>query len=211
MFANETLLDIIFKGGIAMIPLGLCSILILAIIIERMWSFRKINIDVEELLYKIQNSILKGNVMEAINLCEMVTGPLPLIFKEGLLRYDRSKDEIIEGLDRVRIEESLDLKRYIWMLGTIGSIAPFIGLFGTVLGIIRAFHNIGLTGTGGIDVVAGGISEALVATAGGLFVAIIAVAAYNYFIIKVNTIGEEFRIYTARLVEILTETERRKR
>jgi len=205
MFAGESLLEIIFKGGIAMIPLTFCSILILAIIIERMWSFRKINIDVEELLYKIQNSIIRDNIMEAINLCEMIQRPLTLIFKEGLLKYDRSKEEIIEVLERAMAEQVMDLKRYIWMLGTIGSVAPFIGLFGTVLGIIRAFHNIGITGTGGIDVVAKGISEALVSTAGGLIVAICAVVTYNYFIVKVNSIAEEFRIYTTRLVEVLIE------
>lgn len=209
MFAGESLLEIIYKGGIVMIPLTFCSILILAIIIERLWSFRKIDIDVEELLYKIQNSIIRDNVMEAINLCEMTQGPLPTIFKEGLLKYDRSKEEIIEVLERARAEEVMDLKRYIWMLGTIGSVAPFIGLFGTVIGIIRAFHNIGITGTGGIDVVASGISEALVATAGGLIVAIIAVVTYNCFVVKVNSIADEFKIYTSRLVEILTE--RRKR
>ncbi len=209
MFEGESLLEIIFKGGIAMIPLAFCSILILAIIIERMWTFRRIDIDVEELLYKIQNSIIKDNVMETINLCEMIQSPLTFIFKEGLLKYDRSKEEIIEVLDRARAEEVMDLKRYIWILGTIGSVAPFIGLFGTVIGIIRAFHNIGIANAGGIDVVASGISEALIATAGGLIVAIFAVVAYNCFIVKVNSIAEEFRIYTARLVEILTE--RRKR
>lgn len=209
MFTGENLWGIIYKGGIVMIPLAFCSILILAIIIERLWSFRHINIDVEELLYKIQNSLIHDNVMEAINLCEMIPSPLAFIYKEGLLKYDRSKEEILEVLDRAKAEEIMDLKRYIWMLGTIGSVAPFIGLFGTVIGIIRAFHNIGITGTGGIDVVAAGISEALVATAGGLIVAIFAVVAYNCFIVKINSIAEEFRIYSARLVEILTEKRKR--
>lgn len=209
MFREDNLLEIIYQGGFAMIPLTFCSILIVAIIIERLWSFRKINIDVEELLYKIQNSLIRDNVMEAVNLCEMIRGPLPSIFKEGLLKYDRSKEEIIEVLDRARAVEVMDLKRYIWMLGTIGSVAPFIGLFGTVLGIIRAFRDIGITGTGGIDVVAAGIAEALIATAGGLIVAIIAVVVYNYFVVKVNSIAEEFRIYSARLVEVLTEKRKR--
>ncbi len=209
MFEGTNLFGIICKGGVAMLFLTLCSILILAIIIERLWNFRKIDIDIEEVLYKIQNSLLRDNVMEAINLCEMIQGPVTFIFKEGLLKYDRSKEEIIEVLDRARAEQSMELKRYIWILGTIGSIAPFIGLFGTVLGIIRAFHNIGLTGSGGIDVVAGGISEALIATAGGLVVAIFAVITYNWFIVKVNGIAEEFKIYSARLVEILTEKRKR--
>lgn len=205
MFGNESLLGIIFKGGIAMIPLAFCSILVLAIVIERLWSFRKVDVDVEEILYKVQNSIIRDNVMEAINLCEMIQSPITNIFKEGILKYDRSKEEITEVLDRARAAEVLDLKRYIWMLGTIASIAPFIGLFGTVIGIINAFHNIKLSGASGLDVVAGGISEALVATAGGLIVAIISVVVYNWFIVKVNSTAEELRIYTARLIEVLTE------
>ena len=209
MFEGTSLFGIVCKGGVAMLFLAFCSVLILAIVIERMWNFRKIDIDIEEVLYKIQNSLLRDNVMEAINLCEMIQGPVPFIFKEGLLKYDRSKEEIIEVLDRARAEQAMELKRYIWILGTIGSIAPFIGLFGTVLGIIRAFHNIGMTGTGGIDVVASGISEALIATAGGLVVAILAVITYNWFIVKVNGIAEEFKIYSARLVEILTEKRKR--
>jgi biopolymer transport protein ExbB/TolQ len=91
----------------------------------------------------------------------------------------------------------------LWVLGTIGSAAPFIGLFGTVLGIIRAFHAIALAGTGGFAVVASGISEALIATALGLAVGIIAVVCFNYFQSRVERIDAALRIGSARVLEAL--------
>jgi biopolymer transport protein ExbB/TolQ len=93
------------------------------------------------------------------------------------------------------------LKRPLWILGTVASSAPFIGLFGTVVGIIKAFHSMAVMGSGGFAVVAGGISEALVATALGLGVAIIALIFYNYFQVRLDRIESALTIGTARLVE----------
>jgi biopolymer transport protein ExbB len=92
----------------------------------------------------------------------------------------------------------------LWVLGTIGAAAPFIGLFGTVLGIIRAFHAIALAGTGGFAVVAAGISEALIATALGLAVGIIAVVFYNYFQSRVDRIDASLRIGSGRVLEAVS-------
>src|SRR5205085_2858176 len=100
-------------------------------------------------------------------------------------------------------EEMEQLKRPLWILGTVASSAPFIGLFGTVVGIIRAFHSMAIMGSGGFAVVAGGISEALVATALGLGVAIIALIFYNYFQVRLDRIESALTIGAARLVEAL--------
>ena len=89
----------------------------------------------------------------------------------------------------------------MWLIGTIGSAAPFIGLFGTVVGIMRAFHHMAQTGAGGFAVVASGISEALVATALGLGVAIIAVALYNYFQVRLADLGTTMRVGITRFVD----------
>jgi biopolymer transport protein ExbB len=83
----------------------------------------------------------------------------------------------------------------------VGSLAPFIGLFGTVLGIVRSFHNMAITGQGGFAVVAAGISEALVATAAGLVVAIVALAAYNWFVTIINSFGAFLRFRIEELVQ----------
>ncbi len=112
-----------------------------------------------------------------------------------------------DQLDQVsaerRFEEVERLKRPLWMLGTVAASAPFIGLLGTVIGIIKAFHNMAMLGSGGFAVVAGGISEALIATALGLGVAIIALIFYNYFQIRVDRIEAALTIGAARVIEAL--------
>src|SRR5262249_42369516 len=95
---------------------------------------------------------------------------------------------------------SRQLKRFVWLLGTVGSLAPFIGLFGTVVGIIRAFENMAATGSGGFAVVAAGISEALIATAGGLLVGVLSIFAYNAFMVQLNSLSAELREQTEDLL-----------
>ena len=100
-----------------------------------------------------------------------------------------------------RESEAQALRRNVWLLGTIGSAAPFIGLFGTVVGIMRAFHSMALAGTGGFAVVAAGISEALVATALGLAVAIVAVVLYNYFQVRLAELATTMRVGVTRFID----------
>jgi biopolymer transport protein ExbB/TolQ len=97
-------------------------------------------------------------------------------------------------------EETQHLRKHLWILGTVASSAPFIGLFGTVVGIIKAFESMAVSGTGGFAVVAAGISEALVATALGLAVAIIALVFYNYFQTRIGSLTALFRIQVARVL-----------
>ena len=118
------------------------------------------------------------------------------------------RDVPLPELERVATERSFEEVQgagsNLWVLGTIGSSAPFIGLFGTVLGIIRAFHAIALAGTGGFAVVAAGISEALIATALGLAVGIVAVIFYNYFQSRVDRIDAALRIGSGRVLEAVS-------
>jgi biopolymer transport protein ExbB/TolQ len=114
-----------------------------------------------------------------------------------------SRKDLEELLATKRQEERLGMERNLGVLGTMGNIAPFIGLFGTVVGIIKAFRDLALSGSAGPTVVAKGIAEALVATAGGLAVAIPAVIIYNYFMRKTKVISSELEIFSARLVIML--------
>jgi biopolymer transport protein ExbB len=100
----------------------------------------------------------------------------------------------------------LSLKRYLWALGTVGSSAPFVGLFGTVVGILKAFQSMSVAGTGGFKVVSQGIAAALVATAAGLLVAIYAVIAYNYFVARINGISMQYRLYCEEFLATLSES-----
>jgi biopolymer transport protein ExbB/biopolymer transport protein TolQ len=100
----------------------------------------------------------------------------------------------------------IQLKRGLGFLATIGSIAPFIGLFGTVVGIINAFRSIAATGSGGMSVVSGGIAEALISTALGIFVAIPAVVAFNHFTGKIETFHVQMNRASSQLVNCLFKT-----
>jgi biopolymer transport protein ExbB len=106
-----------------------------------------------------------------------------------------------------RQEAATRLKRGLWVIGTIGSLAPFIGLFGTVVGIIKAFHEMAVQGSGGFTVVAAGISEALVATAAGLAVAILALGAYNYLQVRSGAVAQNFARACERFVQALLYVE----
>jgi biopolymer transport protein ExbB len=109
---------------------------------------------------------------------------------------DRKRQELVQGL-----------KRHLWVLGTIGSSAPFIGLLGTVVGIVRSFHSMALTGSGGFAVVAAGISEALIATAVGLVVAVVSLVAYNALVTIVNNFGAFLRFRIEEMAATLKTEE----
>jgi biopolymer transport protein TolQ len=104
-----------------------------------------------------------------------------------------------------RIVALAGFKRYLWALGTVGSSAPFVGLFGTVVGILKDFQSMSQAGTGGFKVVSQGIAAALVATAAGLLVAIYAIIAYNYFVAKIGTIGVQYKVFCEEFLLALGE------
>jgi len=124
---------------------------------------------------------LKGQIKEVQKLVESLTSPAAAILKIGIANLSAGPESLEQILGSQRIYEKLMLEKNLLVLGTLGSNAPFIGLFGTVLGIIKAFNDLALAGTSGPTVVMRGVSEALVATAVGLLIAIPCVAAYNYF------------------------------
>jgi biopolymer transport protein ExbB len=112
-----------------------------------------------------------------------------------------SHESVIECGERRRLDASRAMRRNVWVLGTIAASAPFIGLFGTVIGIIKSFHQMALMGTGGFGVVAAGISEALVATALGLLVAIVALLFFNYLQVKIGNLDSMLRAGLGRVLE----------
>lgn len=199
-----TFFDLIQQGYYATYPLLLCSIVALAIAGERWWALRGLDARMLGVARQISFFLRRGDVEGARDLVERDAGDLPLgrIYIELLPRVaDTPIEELLAIADGHRVEQTQGLRRNVWLIGTIGSAAPFIGLFGTVIGIMRAFHSMAQSGTGGFAVVAAGISEALVATALGLAVAIIAVALYNYFQVRLNEITTTMRIGITRFVD----------
>jgi biopolymer transport protein ExbB/TolQ len=162
------------------ILLGL-SVWSIAVIWDRFFLFRKKAKESKILEAKAPELLLKGQIKEVQKLVENLSSPAASILKIGIANLTAGPEALEQILGSQRIHEKLALEKNLLVLGTLGSNAPFIGLFGTVLGIIKAFNDLALAGTSGPTVVMRGVSEALVATAVGLLIAIPCVATYNYF------------------------------
>ncbi len=162
------------------ILLGL-SIWSIAVIWDRFFLFKKKVQDTELLEERVPDLLSKGNIKEVQKLVENTASPAGAILKVGLANLSAGPEALGQILESQRIHEKMVMEKNLLVLGTLGSNAPFIGLFGTVLGIIKAFNDLALAGTSGPTVVMRGVSEALVATAVGLLIAIPCVATYNYF------------------------------
>jgi biopolymer transport protein ExbB len=200
---SNTLLELLQQGGLTVYPLGLASIIALAIFLERLWRFRGIAAGTRALTRETIEALVQRDVDRARKLCDDSSQPVAQIYLEAM----RWKNVALEDLERVlstsRQEAAHDLKRGLWMVGTIGSLAPYVGLFGTVVGIIRAFQDMAKHGAGGFEVVAAGISEALVATGAGLAVAIIALMFFNYLQTRVGAIAAVYSRSCERFVQAL--------
>jgi biopolymer transport protein ExbB len=197
------LIDIIHKGAIATYPLILLSVVSVAVVFERLWSLRSIASVTIRITESILDPIKKGQTDLAIAICKQNShSPAGRIFLNILEREAGQRLEVANNFaTEAMFEETQKLKKHLWILGTVASSAPFIGLLGTVIGIIKSFESMAIAGTGGFAVVAAGISEALVATALGLAVAIIAVIFYNYFQTRLSTLNGLFRIEVAKILQ----------
>jgi biopolymer transport protein ExbB len=204
MFEDLTLLELLQRGGIAVLVLGIFSVISLAVIIGRAWVFRGFSSGLQATSSELNRRLIDGGTDEAATWCKGRAGSssgeaLSRVFLAGYRKRDQSRDEVSSAMELTARHEIAGLERGLGVLGTIGSTAPFVGLFGTVLGIIRAFSDLAGETGGGPSVVAAGVSEALVATAAGLFVAIPAVIAYNFFIrwvrrqsLELETLASEY-------------------
>jgi biopolymer transport protein ExbB len=197
-----SIFELVRQGGLAMYPLVVCSILSLAVICERAWILWKVVRPGHALTASVLARVSRADLDEARMILKTAETPTAEIFRGALLRGPNPNGDYgLLEMDRKRQELLHGLRRHLWILATVGSLAPFIGLFGTVLGIVRSFHNMALTGQGGFAVVAAGISEALVATAAGLVVAIVALTAYNWFVTIINSFGAFLRFRIEELVQ----------
>src|SRR3990167_143883 len=203
------MLQLISNGGITMYVLILCSILSIAIIIERvLYYHRRSRVRREDFMTDIRNQLDRDNLRHAVSMCVAMcrdaATPFASVVCAGLGAYSRGEKEISSNMERSIVIETNMLSRFTAVVGTIGSTAVYIGLFGTVLGIIRAFHDISRAGSGGISVVINGISEALICTAAGLCVAVPAVIAYNYFIKRIDNFVTDMELCASETMDLIS-------
>jgi biopolymer transport protein ExbB/TolQ len=183
-----------------------CSVFSLAVILERWFSLGHWSFDREALLAQIRRPLVERRREQAQGFCTGLKTPIGTILGILLSHPGSMRATERESLDRLAQRlvrsEAAKMLRYVTLLGTIGSVAPFIGLFGTVVGIIHAFKAIAENAGGGPGVVANGIAEALITTALGLFVAIPAVVAYNMFIRKIERVTEDMDLCTEEVIDL---------
>jgi biopolymer transport protein ExbB len=196
-------MDLMHQGGWDMWLLLLISVVGLAVVIERLVFFATQHGDTKGLLRAIGSKIAADDIDGAIKVCRSQRGMLPRILEFGLQRGEKNRADITDALSIALMEHLNSLERNLGIIGTIAVIAPFVGLFGTVLGIIRAFSDIALKGNSTPAVVAAGVSEALVTTATGLIIAVIAVVFFNYFKTRIKSYNQEMIVAANQMAEML--------
>jgi biopolymer transport protein ExbB len=196
-------MSVMNQGGLDMWILLALSIIVVAIVIERLVFFASQHGDTKGLLRTIGQKIAADDLDGAIKVCQSNKGMLPRILEFGLRRGEKNRADITDALSIALMEHLNALERNLGIIGTIAVIAPFVGLAGTVLGIIKAFQEIALKGNSTPAVVAGGVSEALVTTFGGLVVAIVAVIFFNYFKSRIKAYNQEMIVAANQLAEML--------
>ena len=148
-------------------------------------------------------ALKNGDIKMAMEICKETSTPYSNVVYSGLQLHGHHEREISNAMEREMTVETTKLERYISVVGTIGNTAVYIGLFGTVLGIIRAFHDIAVAGAGGMSIVIGGVAEALVCTATGLLVAIPAVIIFNYFTRRVEHFVNDMELCASELMDLI--------
>ena len=206
------MLEKLIQGGYMMIPLMTCSVIMLAVLIERGLAFhRNGKIDNRTLRAKILAHVSEGRLEEAMTLCASTPGPVSAVLLVGLQSHQKLQTlRVSQETERTMIQKAMDdytphalhecELRLNW-LSTISNVAPLFGMTGTVTGMIRSFGSLAGAGTLDAGVVGAGISEALVATASGLVIALLSLIPYNGFMNRVEKINLEIGAAASELVE----------
>lgn len=186
-----------------MIPILACSVIALMVCIERTWVLRRTAIAPTSLLPEIEASIQSNGYIDDELLALLDQYPSGKILAAGLRKTEYGVDAIKNTMEETASMVIFDLQRYLTLLGTIASISPLLGLLGTVIGMIQVFTELVISGGGDPSQLASGISQALVTTAFGLGVAILALTGYRYFMRRVDQLIVHLEWQASRLVDIL--------
>ncbi len=197
------MLEFLMKGGVVMIPIALCSLISLAIFLDRLFYLRRGKIIPPELVEEVEGLIRESKIQEAIYICRRSSSSMSAIILAGISNLGRPREIIKETIEEVGRREVASLGRFSTVLGTVASISPLLGLLGTVTGMIKVFQVISVQGVGNPGSLAGGISEAMISTAAGLVVAIPTLVIYRYFTSKVDMLVMEMEENSMSLVELL--------
>jgi len=199
--------DFVVKGGPLMWLIMLCSTIAFGVFIEKVWHLQRIKINTDKFMEEIFNLIKHNRIVEAIEKCGNTPGPIARTMKMGILRHDRTRNEIRQTMEDSGIHEIPKLEKNLAILATIAHITPLLGLLGTVTGMVEAFQVIQQQAVSMMPIspgdLAGGIWKALITTVAGLSVAIPTYVAYNYLVSRVNSFVLDMEKSATELVNVL--------
>lgn len=208
---SMSIFDLLVEGGILMIPLFLLSVIAVYVIAERWRSLNNSRMDVDKFLRTIESMLKDGDRERALTYCDGIDKPLARILKAGIRRLGRPISEIEDVIRNAGKKEIYHLEKRMNWLATIAGVGPLVGFTGTVTGMIEAFMDIqALQGNVNPSVLAGGIWEALITTATGLIVGIIAYGFYNFLLGKINRMVHELENASADFIDMLQSPSRKK-
>jgi biopolymer transport protein ExbB len=205
---NISLFGIIMRGGILMIPIFICSVIVIGVAVERWLTYRRAAANSTQLLMRVRHPLSRGDLETAKQECTMTPGPVAAVLKAGLEKARQGRERIREAMETAGNAETYHLEKNLSILATLSGIAPLLGFLGTVTGMIKAFMKIQLlAGNVNADVLAGGIWEAMITTAAGLAVGIPAVIFYNYYVNRVKEFIFQMESAGEEILDIIGQSE----
>ena len=214
---DQNLLNL-FKASFSLWVIIACSVIAVAVTVERaiaLWGFGE---KARSLADAVGRALYRGDLDDGRAQCERSGSMAAEIFLAGLVALtpkgatlsgrpagEPNAERLAAAVERERQRVNMRMRRGLWILGTVGATAPFVGLFGTVVGIMNAFHDMAHTGQGGFAVVSAGISEALITTAAGIAVAVLAVVLFNLLNTRAQQLTLQLRLLTEEYLELVRE------
>jgi len=209
MFGDMSLIKV-FQSSPTMVVLLVCSIVTVAFAVERLMYFMSSQADARRFMNDLAAQMKAGNPRAALELCQRTSKPIGRVMAQAVASLNRPREEQVQRIDTAIELEQVEMERNIGVLGTMANIAPLLGLFGTVVGIIRAFADIARTGSGGGAVVAMGVSEALLTTAAGIIVAVIATVFFNVFVRRIRSRVAQLEDARETWLALVSQAQRRR-
>lgn len=197
--------DLLVKGGVIMIPIGILAVLGLVIFFERYFTIRKASKNESNLMMQVRSSIHSGNLQSAIAICKNSNSPLGRMLQKGLLRIGRPIKDIEGAIENIGKLEVAKLEKNIGILGIIAGIAPMFGFLGTIYGVIKIFYDIAQSGNLSIGVISGGLYVKMVTAAAGLFVGMVAYICYHILNMMVDKVILKLETDAIEFIDLLEE------
>lgn len=202
---SESAIDLLFKGGPVMIPLGLLFFATLYLFIERFITIRKASQIDANFMRNVKDYILQGNIEGAKSLCRATNSPVAKIIEKGIQRIGRPVKDIENAIESAGKIEISKLEKNVGILNTIAGLAPMFGFLGTILGVITIFHEISIKNSIEIGTISGGLYVKMITSAAGLFIGMLAFAAYSFLTNRIDREMRNMELSAIDFIDLLEE------